>query len=251
MKATGIVATVVMFVVMLGTVLVVSPDGTPLRSEVRSAALPYFGQTWRVFAPNIMKVNRTFEIRSQWRDDDGELVTSGWVSITDIEQTGVGGNLVPSNIRKSSWNVSGTYLQRYNKLDAAQRERVRDTFIEPHDGGFRPIPVEDLIDDIGRDEADVVLYLRMDYMLMRYATYYATAGFGTNIERVQWRIIRERPNDFTHRFDDEPQNSPTITTFGWRQSNVGIEPEILKEYRAVIERFGARGDFQEAANAAE
>lgn len=240
-----------MFVVMLGTILVVSPDGTPLRSTVRSAALPYFGQTWRVFAPDILKTNRTFEIRVQWRDEAGELVKSDWVSITEFEQRGVAGNLAPSNIRKNSLNVSGTYLDRYFDLDNDQRTRVRDTFIEAVDDGFQPIPVEELIADIGEDDADVVRFLRMDYMLMRFATMYATAGFDEDIERVQWRIVRERPNDFAHRFDDEPQFDTATTTFGWRQTNVGIDSGIIDEYRAVIERFGARGDFQEAANAAE
>lgn len=247
-RATGIVASLVLIVAMLGTLLVVSPEGTPMRSAVRSAALPYFGQTWRVFAPNILKINRVFEIRAQWRDDDGELVTSGWVSVTDIEQRDVGGNLMPSNIRKASWNASGTYLQRYNTLDNAQRERVRDTFIKAIDGQFRPIPVEDLIADLGEDDADVIRFLRMDYMLMRYATMYATAGFGEDIERVQWRVVRQRPNDFTHRFDEKQQFEPDSTTFGWRQSDVAIEPEIVSEYRRLIERLGGSGDFEEAAD---
>lgn len=250
-KVTGIVATVVMLVVMLGTVLVVSPAGTPLRAAVRSVALPYFGQTWRVFAPNILKTNRTFEIRAQWRDDGGDLVTSDWVSITGFEQRGTAGNLVPSDIRKNSLNVSGTYLDRYFDLDQAQRDRVRDTFIERAGDGFQPIPVEDLVDDIGEDDADVIRFLRMDYMLMRFGTMYATAGFGEDIERVQWRILRQRPNDFAHRFEAEQQFDTNVTTFGWRQSNIAIGADIIDDYRDVIERFDAVGEFQEAADDAE
>lgn len=250
-RITGIITSIVLAVAILGTLLVVSPEGTPLRSTVRSATLPYFGQTWRVFAPNILKSNRTFELRAQWRDDSGELVTSGWVSITDIEQRGVGGNSVPANIRKASWNASGTYQQRYNALDGDQRERVRDTFIEASGDGFRPIPVEDLVEDLGEGDADVIRFLRMDYMLMRYTTLYATAGFDKEIERVQWRVISERPNDFSHRFEEDPQFEASTTTFGWRQSDVAVDEDILSEYRGLIERFGALGDFQEAADEAQ
>lgn len=238
-------------IVMLGTALIIAPAGTPLRSEVRSAALPYFGQTWRVFAPNILKTNRTLEMRAQWRDGEGELVTSEWVSITDIEQRTVPGNVVPSRIQKLSLNSSQTYLGRYNDLETDQRKRVRDTFIEPHDGGFRAIPVEDLITDLGEDDGDVIRFLRMDYMMMRYMTLYATAGFNEKIERVQWRIPRERPNDFTHRFDEDPQFTTNVTTFGWRQSTVGIEADVVDEFRAVIERFGAAATFERAADDAE
>jgi hypothetical protein len=236
-----------MAVVVLGTVLILTPTGTPLRSEVRSVAFPYFSQNWRVFAPNILKVNRTLEIRAQWRDDKGELVKSGWVSVTEIEQRTVGGNSAPSRVGKSSWNASGTFLTRYQALDQAQKERVRDTFIERSGDGFRAIPVEDLIDDLGAGDGDVIRFLRMDYMLMRYATLYATAGFGQDIERVQWRIVRERPNDFTHRFDEGQQFAPNVTTFGWRQSTVAIDPAVVDEYRAIIERFGATATFQKAA----
>ncbi|MGO1768582.1 MAG: DUF5819 family protein [Microbacterium sp.] len=247
---TGIIATIVVAIVMVGTAFVLAPAGTPLRSEVRAVAVPYFGQTWRVFAPGILKTNRTLEVRAQWRED-GELVTSGWVSLTAIEQSGVPGNLAPSNIRKSTWNASGTYLKRYNALDDDQRVRVRDTFIERDGDEFHAIPVEELVADLGEGDADVIRFLRMDYMLMRLTTLYATAGFGQDIERVQWRVATERPNDFTHRFDEERQFEPNVVTFGWRQTTMSAEPEVVREYRAVVERFGATAAFEEAADVAE
>ena len=250
-RVTGIIATLVVFVVIAATAVIFLPSGNPLRSAVQTVAFPYFSQNWRVFAPDILKSNRTLEIRAQWPDESGDLVTSGWVSITDIEQRTVMGNVAPSRIEKNSWNASNTYLKRYFALDDDQRDRVRDTFIEAHDGGFRPIPVEDLIADLGEDDGDVVRFLRVDYMLMRYATMYATAGFGQSIERVQWRVVTERPNDFTHRFDDEPQFTPTIRTFGWRQSNLSIDPDVLEQYRAVINRYGAISAFERAADEAE
>lgn len=246
-RVTSAIAALVSIIVMLGTLLVVAPEGTPLRAEVRSLSLPYFGQNWRVFAPDILKVNRTLEFRAQWRDDNDALVRSDWVSITDLELRTVAGNPAPSRIEKSSWNVSNTYLQRYHRLDDQQRERTRDTFIEAHDGGFRPIPVEDLIEELGVDDPDVIRFLRMDYMLMRYVSLYATAGFERDIERVQWRVVRERPNDFTHRFSDEPQFEANVTTFGWRQSNLTIEPSVLSEYRNIIERYGGKITFRKAA----
>src|SRR5690606_8452356 len=91
-RVTASVVSAIIAIVMIGTVLMVMPSGTPLRSEVRAVAAPVFSQSWRVFAPNILKVDRTLEFRAQWRDEEGELVRSDWVSITDIESNQVKGN---------------------------------------------------------------------------------------------------------------------------------------------------------------
>lgn len=231
---------------MVGTVLMVSPAGTPLKRELQSIASPYFSQNWRVFAPNIMKANFSLEMRAQWFEDK-KLVKSDWVSITDLETKGVHGNVVPSRIQKSSWNLTQTFRKRFNALNDEQKARVKDTFIQRGEEGFVAIPNEELVAELGENDGDVVRFLRMDYMLMRYLSLYATAGFGEKIERIQWRIVLDRPNDFTHRFDEESQFKPIITTFGWRQSNVRAPKVVVDEYRAVIERMGAQKTFKEAA----
>lgn len=250
-RASGIVVTAIALIAILCTSLIVSPVGTPLRSEVRSAAMPHFGQSWRVFAPNILKVDRELEIRVAWLGDNGELIKSGWVNLTQIEQRTAEGNPFPSRIQKPLGNATGTYLGRYQKLDDAQQKRARDTFIQARDGGFGAIAVEELIDDLGKDDGDVIRFLRFDYMMMRYSTLFATAGFNKTIERVQWRVNRQKPNDFTHRFDDEAQFKPSTTTFGWRQSIVDTEVGVLDAYRALIDRTDAQGAFEEAIRESE
>jgi len=244
---TAVIASVIMLIVMASTVLVLLPAGTPLRQPVNSAVSPYFSQNWRVFAPNILKVNRKVEIRAQWRDDNNQLVHSDWVSLTEIEEQGVTGHFAPSRVHKNAFNSSQTLLSRYNDLNEEQQERVRNTFIEATDNNeFHPIDVEDLIDDLGAGDSDVVRYLRMDYMYMRFATLYATAGFDKDIERVQWRITRERPNDFRNRFSDQEQYGDSVTTFGWRHSNVDMPEEVLDEYRKLIEGTGKEHLFRKA-----
>lgn len=245
-RITGVVAAAVALAAMLTTVLVVAPEGTPGRAQVRSTVLPYFGQNWRVFAPEILKTNRTLEFRAAWRDDSGEFVESGWVSLTDIELRAVTGHVTPSRIAKSSWNASSTYLQRYLALDDDQRDRARDTFIERDQDDFRPIADAELIAQLGEGDPDVIRYLRMDYMLMRYTTMYATAGFGRPVERIQWRVVRERPNDFHNRFVTEPQFATATTTFGWRQTRVRVAPRIVEEYRDLIRRTGSEWLFGSA-----
>ncbi|WP_217135756.1 DUF5819 family protein [Leucobacter chinensis] len=245
-RVSAVTAMVLSLLVMVGTVIMVLPAGTPMKKELQSVASPYFSQTWRVFAPNIMKANFSLEMRAQWFDDD-VMVKSDWVSITDLETKVVPGNVIPSRIQKSSWNLSQTFRKRFNALDDEQKTRVKDTFIQRGEEGFEAIPSEELIAELGKNDANVIRFLRMDYMTMRYLSFYARAGFGKDIERVQWRIVLDRPNDFTHRFDDEKQFKPTVTTFGWRQSNVRAPKVVVDEYRAVIHRMGAERLFKEAA----
>ncbi|WP_217136375.1 DUF5819 family protein [Leucobacter chinensis] len=245
-RFSTVVAMALSLLIMVGTVLMVLPQGTPMKKELQSVAAPYFAQNWRVFAPNIMKANFSLEMRAQWFEDE-KLVKSDWVSITDLETKNVHGNVVPSRIQKNSWNLSQAFRKRYNALNDEQKARVKDTFIQKGESGFEAIPSEELIAELGKKDANVIRFLRMDYMTMRYLSLYARAGFEKDIERVQWRIMLDRPNDFTHRFDDEKQFEPSVVTFGWRQSNVRAPKNVVDEYRAVIERMGAEKMFREAA----
>jgi len=250
-KVTGVIATLIALAVMLVTGFVLSPVGTPLRSEVRTMALPYFTQTWKVFAPGIMKADRTLEFRVGWLDESGDVVKSDWINATQIEQRNSEGNPFPSRIQKLTWNVSGTYMTRYHALDDEQRTRARDTFITRDGDGYAAIRDAQLIAELGEGDGDVIRYLRLDYMVMRHVTLLATAGFDEEIERVQWRVVTHRPNDFTHRFDEEDQYGANITTFGWRQSTLQVDPAMVEEYRALLERVGAESEFEEAAREAE
>jgi len=242
-----VVATVVSLLVVAGYVFVslvfVSPPG-PIKSAfsgVTRAASPYFTQKWNVFAPNIMRSNPELRIQAQWRGGNGELVKSEWVSITEVEFGAVEGNALPSRIQKSSWNTLGAYLTRFRKLNAEQQSIVKDTFIERHDGGYRGKPSDHLIEQLeslGENRAAIIDLLRYDYMVKEYATYFATAVFDEEIERIRWEVYRERPNDFDQRLDDAEQHEPTIQRFGWRQADDVIRDDALAVFDDVIARYG-------------
>lgn len=241
-----IIATVVsLFVVaayVFVTLLFVTPPN-PMKSTfagVTRAASPYFAQKWNVFAPNIAKSNPQLRIQAQWRAENGELVKSEWTNVTAVEFGAISGNALPSRIRKLSWNALGAYLTRFNDLTSEQKAVVKDTFIERFDGGYRGVPPEALIDRLGSladNRGDVLDVLRYDYMLKEYCTYFATAMYDKEIERIRWEIYRERPNDFDRRFD-APQHEPTITRFGWRHADDRIRADALATFQDVIARYG-------------
>lgn len=241
------IATVVsLFVVtayIFVTLLFVTPP-SPVKnafSGVTRAASPYFAQKWNVFAPNIAKSNPQLRIQAQWRDDEGDLVKSEWTNVTAVEFGAIPGNALPSRIQKLSWNALGAYLTRYGQLTTEQKAVVRDTFIERFDGGYRGVPPEELIDRLealAENRSDVLQLLRYDYMIKEYATYFATATFDKEIERIRWEVYRERPNDFDRRFEGVPQYEPTITRFGWRHADDRIRPDALATFDDVISRYG-------------
>lgn len=228
---------------VLVTLLIVLPPN-PVASSlspVTKAASPFFSQKWDIFAPDIAKTNPQLRVQAQWRDESGGLVKSAWVNVTAVEFRSVVGSPVPSRIQKLSWNALGAYLERFRKLEEDQQAVVRDTFIERTDEGFRAKPSEDLVLDlafIGDSRADVINLLRYDYMLKEYATYFATATFGKDVERVRWEIVRERPNDFDRRFDSTAQYDPTVLRFGWRQADDVIRPDVLATFDDVVARYG-------------
>lgn len=225
------------------TLLFVSPPN-PVKTAlagVTQAATPYFAQKWNVFAPNIAKSNPQLRIQAQWRDDDGELVKSDWVNVTSVEFGAVAGNALPSRIQKLSWNALSAYLRRFGELTTEQKAVVQDTFIERFDRGYRAVPAEQLIDrleSLGENRSDVLDMLRYDFMLKEYATYFATARFDKEIERIRWEVYRERPNDFEQRFDGDAQYEPTIIRFGWRQADDRIRADALATFDDVIARYG-------------
>ncbi|MCP2635306.1 DUF5819 family protein [Microbacterium sp. HD4P20] len=216
---------------------------SPARPAVADAFAPYFSQRWNVFAPNILKANRELQIQVQWRED-GELVHSDWIDVTDIEFGAVRGIPTPSRIQKNSYNATSAYMSRYSALTDEQRERVRDTFIERREGDeFGPISDDELIDDLdalGESRSSVIRFLRYDYMLGRFARAFGTAYFDREIERVRWRVQIERANDFLHRFDETAQYETTLVTFGWRQPTAEIDPQVLAIYDDIVQRYAGR-----------
>lgn len=216
---------------------------SPARAAVSDGFAPYFSQRWDVFAPNLLRVNSALQVQAQWRDDDGELVTSDWVDITDMELAAVRGIPAPSRISKNSINALSSYIERYDELSDAQQERVQDSFIErTAEGSFSAIPDAELLDDLeslgdADDSGAAVPFVRYDYMMNRYSTVFTEAYFGRDVERVRWQAQFDRPNEFLHRFDDERQFPLSQLTFGWRQAEQPDDASVRDVFADVQTRY--------------
>ena len=236
------IAAFVVVVYVATSILMVVPQSDATRA-LTAAARPYFSQQWNVFAPSIQKTNRYLEMQAQWRDDSGALVKSEWVDITRAEYEAGEGRIQSSRTVKQSANLLKTYTERFRGLTPEQQVIVQDTFIRraDTDSGFAAKTAVSLIDQLSAlDEGSrgrVITMLRADYVLKEFTTYWSTAWFGRDIERVRWRVVTERPNDFAHRADEQQQYAPSTRTFGWREADDVIDPQALSVYQGIVERY--------------
>jgi hypothetical protein len=236
------VAALVVAIYVATSILMVVPQSDATRA-LTAAARPYFSQQWNVFAPSIQKTNRYLQMQAQWRDDSGALVKSDWVDITRAEYAAGEGRIQASRTVKQSANLVKTYTERFRGLTPEQQAIVQDTFIRraDTDSGFAAKTAVSLIGQLtALDEGSrgrVITMLRADYVLKEFTTYWATAWFGRDIERVRWRVVTERPNDFAHRSDDRQQFEGSARTFGWREADDVIDPQALSVYQGVVERY--------------
>ncbi|MDQ0743900.1 hypothetical protein QFZ62_001208 [Clavibacter sp. B3I6] len=234
------VAALVVAVYIATTILMVIPQSSTTRA-LTAPARPYFGQQWNVFAPSIQKTNRYLQMQAQWRDSSGALVKSEWVDITDAEYESGDGDIQASRTNKQSANLLKTYSTRFQALSEEQRRVVQDTFIRRTDDGFAAKTPAALVEQLtglaDGTTGRVVSFLRYDYVMKEFTTYWGTAFFGRDIERVRWRVVTTRPNDFEHRLDEERQYTPSARTFGWRHVDDVIDPQALSAYQGVVERY--------------
>ncbi|PPF66771.1 hypothetical protein C5E16_10875 [Clavibacter michiganensis] len=237
---SALVAVGVVIVYIATTILMAVPQNGATRA-LTAPARPFFSQQWNVFAPSIQKASRFLEVQSQWRDESGALVKSDWIPVTESEYGASEGQLQGSRTNKQSANLVKTYMTRYQALSTEQQEVVRDTFIRRTDTGYAAKTADSLIEQLSGLEdgtrGRVISFLRHEYVVKEFATYWSTAYFGRDVERVRWRVVTTRPNDFDRRLDDARQYEPSVRTFGWRHVDDVIDPQALSVYQSVVERY--------------
>ncbi|WP_426733641.1 DUF5819 family protein [Glutamicibacter sp. 2E12] len=238
-----LVAVIVALVMVLGYSAVAVSMAVEASNPVKRELSPFFSQKWNVFAPNIQKRDYYLEVRSRSYDDDGKITESEWIPVTEVERLLNKGSLAPSRIQKLSQNTTSVYLSRFNKLKTDQRETARKNFVSV-DGKNRNVmsdsEVVKAIQGEEKNSSRVVNFVRMDYMLVRYATVYAEAYTGEKARDVQWRIIGDRNNDFNHRFMDDKQFETSVRTFGWRAADASPYELAVEHLENMIERQEGR-----------
>ncbi len=202
---------------------------TPLREVVPGNALtsymiPFFGQSWSVFAPEPINGDYHFNVRAIL-EEDGEEIETGWVSATDVELSMIRYNLFPPRAGIQSSEVASTYKSAYDALgrdqqgivaEAYRSEGWEDELREALLGGPTNGDGADLLGEEA-GEAEVDRYLEADHLSTAYATQVAGAIWGDAVRSVQYRVSRQNIVPFADRNTPGAQRpEPMMTESGWR-----------------------------------
>ncbi|WP_416443160.1 DUF5819 family protein [Leucobacter sp. HNU] len=192
---------------------------SPLRQVVpgdalRSYMIPFFGQSWSVFAPEPINGDYHFNVRAVIVKD-GQKVTTGWVSATDVELSMLRDNLFPPRAGIQSSEVASRYKSAFDALTPAERSLVGGSFTADRwetglQAGLTKLPK-------GSEAGVVTAYMKEEHLSAAYATQVAHAIWGKDVTQVQFRVSRQNVVPFAQRNDTNAQRpAPTVILPGWR-----------------------------------
>jgi hypothetical protein len=205
-------------------------------SAVTDYGDPLFTQTWRLFAPNPIRADRTFWVRGLYRDEDGEEHRTEWVNWTDVEgQLKHTWHPFPPRSWPVVYRYTSTIRGRINDLSSDERDVANQHYV---DG--------DVYGRITRDLREVDMgagairgYLRQE----RAATSITTAAVQAlhpdiDFRAVQFRIGSHALPAFEDRnlsgeAREEARSDPRYMSVGWR-APIDISDEQLAAFEQIV-----------------
>lgn len=226
---------------------------SPLREVVpgnmlTSYMIPFFGQSWSVFAPEPINGDYHFNVRAVI-EEDGQDIETGWVSATDVELSMIQYNLFPPRAGIQSSEVASNFKGAYDSLGESQRNTVAQAFTgETWEADLYNALLQGSVagdgSDLLGDEADetaVAEQLAQERLSTLYATQVARAIWGDGVKQVQFRVSRQNIVPFAERHNpDAERPAPMMTESGWR--GLLVEPgqndeNFGRTFRAQFERI--------------
>lgn len=185
--------------------------------------LPFFGQSWSVFAPEPINGDYHFNVRALLSDG----TETGWVSATDVELSMIRYNLFPPRAGIQSTELASAYKGAFDALEPLQRTVVGGNFaIDGWEPGLRAALESQIgkgAEAEGADEPAKPNTEEIDELIAEerrasaYATQVARAVWGADVEQVQFRVSRQNIIPFAERHDPHAERpEPSVVLPGWR-----------------------------------
>lgn len=197
----------------------ISPP-TPLRELVpgdvlKSYMLPWYGQSWSVFAPEPINGDYALNVRALVPDENGEMIETEWVNATAVEQSWATHNLFPPRAAGLSVRQASNFSNAWKALTAEQQQTAALNYFKG-DNWLGRMRDAMLADAEGDDDA-VIEYIVQERHTDAYATQVAHALWGQDVQRVQYEITRQNVIPFAERNNPDAKR-PEIqrTSVGWR-----------------------------------
>jgi hypothetical protein len=186
---------------------------------------PFFGQSWRLFAPNPVDEDKTLLVQGAYVDDDGTLHSTPWVNWTGVEQDVIEHRLIGGRAGYITTKFYGALDEEYRELETSQQKTAsaRTSPLAPPSWD----ELRDYLASVGPDEDDLADYLRYDRAAAQLATNVVASRWPSrDITAVRY-ALREHgvvPYDARHGSKAERQEArpaPTIRIGGWRIPTYG------------------------------
>jgi hypothetical protein len=200
--------------------------------------IPFFGQSWSVFAPDPINGNYVFKVRALVPDRSGETVQTQWIDATDAEYAAAEHHLLPPRGASLASEQATKYKSAWDALNEDQRAVVADHYWKGADWKVR---FENALLAASGDDDDAVAhanaFITANAFTDAYATQVARAAWGDDVRSVQFDIYRQNVTPFAQRHEQDPEPQPKQTTpTGWR--GLFVMPEQSQDdFAATFDRW--------------
>lgn len=207
--------------------------------------LPWFGQSWSVFAPEPINGDYKFEVRAIVPDGAeagaaDSYVATEWVDATAAELSSAQYNLFPPRAAILATQQATKMLNQWKKLKPEQKTVAELGYYEGDAwlGRMRAAMNEHGGENVVTD------YIVQERYTVAYATQVAYAIWGEeNVTQVQFRVSRQNIIPFEERHNPQAERpAPEVAQTGWRgtivmpgQSNEDFAKVFMQNYRGAAD----------------
>ena len=129
---------------------------------------PFFGQSWRLFAPNPIDEDKTLLVQGAYVDDDGNLRSDVMDQLDEVEQDVIEHRLVGGRAGYITTKFYPALDEEFQELESPEQKTLseRTSPLDPPSWD----ELRDYLARIGPDEDDLADYLRYDRAATRLAS---------------------------------------------------------------------------------
>jgi hypothetical protein len=190
---------------------------------------PFFGQSWRLFAPNPISADQTLLVQGAYVDDSGNLRKTPWVNWTKVEQDVIEHRLIGGRAGYISTKIYGALGEEFQEMENPKQKELsaRTSALAPPTWD----ELRDYLAGIGPDEDDLADYLRYDRAAARLATEVITARYpDRELTAVRYALRDQGVTPFKDRHGSEAERKaarpePNMRVDGWRSPTFGPAAE--------------------------
>ena len=190
---------------------------------------PFFGQSWRLFAPNPIDEDMSLLVQGAYVDGDGKLRATPWVNWTRVEQDVIEHRLIGG---RAGYITTKFYVRlddEFQELESPNQKTLseRTSPLAPPSWDA----LEDYLARVGPDEDDLADYLQYDRAAVRLATNVVTSRWPSrDITAVRYALREQGVTPYEARHDSkaerqEARPAATMRIGGWRIPTYGPKAE--------------------------